>query len=80
VVVAGAVFFYFWIHDVQLWILLLIAIFGFAQTIGRFASARSYNAYYKIAFTERVYVTIVYFGLAAALVLGMVATQRGFFL
>jgi len=79
-VLVGVAFFYFWVHGIQLWILLLIAIFGFAQTIGRFTSARSYNAYYKISFAERVYVTIVYFGLAAALVLGMVATQRGFFL
>jgi Zn-dependent protease len=73
-VIAGVAFYY-----TQSWILLLIGIFGLAQTIGRFASARSYNAYYKISFAERLYITTLYFGLAGALVLGMFVTQRGFF-
>jgi Zn-dependent protease len=79
VVVVGVAFFYFWVHDIQLWILLLIAIFGFAQTIGRFTSARSRDPYYKISFLARLYVTTLYFGLGGALVLGMLATQSGFF-
>jgi Zn-dependent protease len=60
-------------------ILLLVAIFGFAQTIGRFATARSRDPYYKISFLARLYVTTLYFGLAAALVLGMWVTRNGFF-
>jgi Zn-dependent protease len=77
--VVGVVFFYFWVHDIRLWILLLVAIFGFAQTVGRFAMARSHDPYYKISFGARLYVTALYFGLAGALVLGMLATQSGFF-
>jgi Zn-dependent protease len=73
-VIAGVAFYY-----TQSWILLLIGIFGLAQTIGRFASARNYNAYYKISFAERLYITALYFGLAGALVLGMFVTQSGFF-
>jgi Zn-dependent protease len=60
-------------------ILLLVAVFGFAQTIGRFATARSRDPYYKISLPARLYVTTLYFGLAGALVLGMLVTQRGFF-
>jgi Zn-dependent protease len=77
--VVGVAFYYFWIHDIQLWILLLVAIFGFAQTVGRFATARSRDPYYKISFGARLYVTALYFGLAGALALGMLATQSGFF-
>jgi Zn-dependent protease len=78
--VVGVAFYYFWIHDIQLWILLLVAIFGFAQTVGRFATARSRDPYYKISLPARLYITTLYFGLAAALLLGMLATQSGFFL
>jgi Zn-dependent protease len=73
-VIAGVAFYY-----TQSWIILLIGIFGLGQTIGRFASARKYNAYYKISFAERLFVTALYFGLAGALVLGMYVTQHGFF-
>jgi Zn-dependent protease len=63
----------------QSWILLLVAVFGLAQTVGRFATARSRDPYYKISFGARLYVTTLYFGLAGALALGMLATQSGFF-
>ena len=67
-------------YNPQNWVLLLLAVFGFAQTIGRFATTRSRDPYYKISFPARLYVTTLYFGLAGALILGMVATQSGFFL
>lgn len=67
-------------YNPQNWVLLLVAVFGFAQTIGRFATTRSRDPYYKISFLARLYVTTLYFGLAGALVLGMLATRNGFFL
>jgi len=73
--IVGVAFYY-----TGFWILLLVAVFGFAQTIGRFASARNHDPYYKISFAERLYITTLYFGLAGALVLGMLATKSGFFL
>jgi Zn-dependent protease len=73
--VLGVAYFY-----TQYWILLLVAVFGFAQTVGRFSTARSRDPYYKISIPARLYVTILYFGLAGALVLGMLVTQGGFFL
>jgi Zn-dependent protease len=87
--VVGAISRWFWplgliavgvgFYYTQSWILLLVAIFGFAQTVGRFATARSRDPYYKISLPARLYVTTLYFGLAAALLLGMLATQSGFF-
>jgi Zn-dependent protease len=68
---------YFYTHSL---ILLVIAIFGFAQTVTRFNTARSRDPYYKISLLARLYVTTLYFGLAGALVLGMFVTQNGFFL
>lgn len=64
----------------QNWILLLLAVFGFGQTVGRFATARSHDPYYKISIAARLYVTTLYVGLAGALALGMLATRSGFFL
>jgi Zn-dependent protease len=75
VLIAVGVGFYY----TQSLILLLVAVFGLAQMVGRFTSARSRDPYYKISFGARLYVTVLYFGLAAALALGMLATQSGFF-
>ena len=87
--VVGAISRWFWplgliavgvgFYYTQSWILLLVAVFGLAQTVGRFATARSRDPYYKISFGARLYVTTLYFGLAGALALGMLATQSGFF-
>jgi Zn-dependent protease len=73
-VALGVAYFY-----TQNWILLLVAVFGFAQTVARFTTARSRNPYYRISLGARLYVTVLYFGLAGALVLGMLVTQNGFF-
>jgi Zn-dependent protease len=61
------------------WILLLVAVFGFAQTVARFRTSQAGDPYYKISILARLYVTALYFGLAGALVLGMLSTQSGFF-
>jgi len=59
-------------HSILLLILLWL---GFMETISRFRSMSPGNVYYRIPLLSRAYVTIFYFGLAAALAIGMFATE-----
>ncbi|MBF6592192.1 MAG: site-2 protease family protein [Ktedonobacterales bacterium] len=63
---------FFYTHNILLLILIWL---GGTQTWDRFSS-RQREEYYTIPFLSRAYVTMAYFGLAAGLALGMVATQR----
>ena len=56
-------------------LLLLLLWLGFIETIRRFRGAASGDPYYKIPLLTRAYVTVFYFGLAAALAIGMFATE-----
>ena len=56
-------------------LLLLLLWLGFIETIRRFRHAASGDPYYKIPLLTRAYVTVFYFGLAAALAIGMFATE-----
>jgi Zn-dependent protease len=86
--IVGAISRWFWLvglvglgvgyYYTQNWILLLVAVFGFTQTLARFSGARGQDPYYKISIPARLYVTVLYFGLAGALVLGMLVTQARF--
>lgn len=56
-------------------ILLIILLWlGFLETISRFRMAAVAGSYYRIPLLSRAYITIFYFGLAAALAIGMFAT------
>jgi Zn-dependent protease len=56
-------------------ILLIILLWlGFLETISRFRMASVAGSYYRIPLLSRAYITIFYFGLAAALAIGMFAT------
>lgn len=55
-------------------LLLLLLWLGFIESIRRFRQAASGDPYYKIPLLSRAYVTVFYFGLAAALAIGMFAT------
>ncbi len=59
-------------HSILLLILLWL---GFLETISRFRTASSGNSYYRIPLVSRAYITIFYFGLAAALAIGMFASE-----
>ena len=56
-------------------LLLLLLWLGFIETIRQFRLAASGDPYYKIPLLSRAYVTVFYFGLAAALAIGMFATE-----
>ena len=56
-------------------LLLLLLWLGFIESIRRFRLAASGDPYYKIPLLSRAYVTVFYFGLAAALAVGMFATE-----
>lgn len=57
-------------------ILLIILLWlGFLETISRFRMASVAGSYYRIPLLSRAYITIFYFGLAAALAIGMFATE-----
>lgn len=56
-------------------LLLLLLWLGFIESIRRFRLAASGDPYYKIPLLTRVYITVFYFGLAAALAIGMFATE-----
>jgi Zn-dependent protease len=56
-------------------LLLVLAWLGLMQTIQRFRVAPAMAGYYRVPLLSRAYVTTLYFGLAAALSVGMVATQ-----
>ncbi len=59
-------------HSILLIILLWL---GFLETISRFRMAAVAGSYYRIPLLSRAYITIFYFGLAAALAIGMFATE-----
>ncbi len=65
-------FAFFYTHSILLLILLWL---GFLETISRFRMVSSGNSYYRIPLLSRAYITIFYFGLAAALAIGMFATE-----
>ena len=56
-------------------LLLLLLWLGFIESIRRFRLAASGDPYYKIPLLTRAYITVFYFGLAAALAIGMFATE-----
>jgi Zn-dependent protease len=57
-------------------ILLLILLWlGFVETISRFRAVAAGTQYYKIPLLSRAYITVFYFGLAAALAIGMFASE-----
>ncbi len=55
-------------------LLLLLLWLGFFESVRRFRQAARGDPYYKIPLLSRAYVTVFYFGLAAALAIGMFAT------
>ncbi len=57
-------------------LLLILAWLGLLQTIQRFRLSPAMGSYYHVPFLSRAYVTILYFGLAGALAIGMVASQQ----
>ncbi|HEY1387411.1 MAG TPA: site-2 protease family protein [Ktedonobacterales bacterium] len=69
-VLMGVAFIY--THSILLIILLWL---GFLETISRFRMASVAGSYYRIPLLSRAYITIFYFGLAAALAIGMFATE-----
>jgi Zn-dependent protease len=64
---------FYYAHSV---LLLLLLVLGAMQTWSRFDGTDDRLAYYQIPLLSRAYVTVLYFGLAAGLALGMVATQN----
>lgn len=64
---------FFYTHNILLLILLWL---GGTQTLSRFGAAARRAPYYAIPFLARAYVTLLYFGLAGGLALGMVAAQQ----
>lgn len=70
-VVIGVMFFYS--HSI---ILLVVGWLGFLQAIERFRKAAQLDAYYRMPVASRVWITLLYFGLAAVLTLGMLQTQH----
>jgi Zn-dependent protease len=66
------VFAFFYTHSILLLILLWL---GVLETISRFRVASAGGSYYRIPLVSRAYITIFYFGLAAALAIGMFATE-----
>jgi Zn-dependent protease len=69
-VAMGVAFLY--THSILLLVLLWL---GLMETISRFRSMSSGDPYYRVPLLSRAYVTIFYFGLAAALAIGMFATE-----
>lgn len=69
-VLLGIAFLY--THSILLIILLWL---GFLETISRFRMVSVAGSYYRIPLLSRAYITIFYFGLAAALAIGMFATE-----
>lgn len=69
-VLMGAAFFY--THSILLLVLLWL---GFLETVRRFRIMATGDPYYKIPLLARAYVTVFYFGLAAALAIGMFAAE-----
>ncbi|HEX6797100.1 MAG TPA: site-2 protease family protein [Ktedonobacterales bacterium] len=63
---------FFLTHSLIIAVLVLI---GLGQTIGRFGEAGR-NAYYRMPWMQRAYITAAYFGLAGCLALGMYAVQH----
>jgi Zn-dependent protease len=57
-------------------ILLLVGWIGLLQTIERFRRASALDAYYRMPASSRIWITVLYFGLAAMLALGMLDTQH----
>ncbi len=64
---------FYYTHSI---ILLLVGWLGLLQTIERFRRASALDAYYKMPFSSRVWITLLYFALAAALAVGMLDTQH----
>lgn len=57
-------------------ILLLVLLWlGLLETVNRFRAVSAGNPYYKIPLVARAYITVFYFGLAAALAIGMFAAE-----
>lgn len=69
-ILLGAAFFY--THSI---LLLLLLWLGFMETLSRFRVMSPGNPYYQIPLLTRAYVTVFYFGLAAALAIGMFAAE-----
>lgn len=65
-------FAFFYTHSILLLVLLWL---GFIETVNRFRVMSSDNLYYRVPLLTRAYVTVFYFGLAAALAIGMFATE-----
>lgn len=63
---------FFYTHSILLLILLWL---GFWETINRFRVMSTGNPYYHIPLLTRAYITVFYFGLAAALAIGMFAAE-----
>lgn len=69
--VIGVMFFYS--HSI---ILLVVGWLGLLQAIERFRKAAQLDAYYRMPVASRVWITLLYFGLAAVLTFGMLQTQH----
>lgn len=69
---AAMVIAFLYTHNI---LLLLLLWLGFFESVRRFRQAASGDPYYKIPLLSRAYVTVFYFGLAAALAIGMFATE-----
>ncbi len=70
-VVIGVMFYY--THSI---ILLIVGWLGLWQAIDRFRRAKQLDAYYRMPAASRVWISLLYFGLAAVLALGMLQTQH----
>jgi Zn-dependent protease len=70
-VVIGALFFY--THSI---LLILVGWLGLLQMIERFRNAAAYAQYYQMPWRTRLWITVLYFGVAAVLALGMLQTQH----
>ena len=70
-VLIGVLFFY-----TQSILLLVVGWLGLIQTISRFRNAAALDAYYQMPLISRVWITLLYFALAALLAFAMLYTQH----
>jgi Zn-dependent protease len=64
---------FFYTHS---FVILIVAWLGFFQTIARFRQSAMGNRYYQVDLGPRITITLLYFGLAIGLALGMMDTQH----
>jgi Zn-dependent protease len=57
-------------------ILILLAWLGFTQTLQRFRASGAKVSYFDLSILSRLYITVLYFGLALGLAVGMLAAEQ----